>query len=202
MLSRLLPLPPPLQPSHLSCAPDPTLLCSPYVPQPLGCTLPGLWCAPDFSDWCVCRCRPCHLCRPCRPACAGDLLAKCLNQEGGSDNPGSCSRPQGYSPYRAAAPAWRCDAMIRLRCRNPFVTYTSIPHCAAFPLLACLVTMVVSNKLSASRCEQEVRTDSFIHSFSTQTGRLLLEGGPLWPGQPGPPSPPGACSVLEGCAQR
>ena len=39
-------------------------------------------------------------------------------------------------------------------------------------------------------------------SFSTQTGRLLLEGGPLWPGQPGPPSPPGACSVLEGCAQR
>ena len=29
----------------------------------------------------------------------------------------------------------------------------------------------------------------FIHSFSTQTGRLLLEGGPLWPGQPGPPSP-------------
>ena len=42
----------------------------------------------------------------------------------------------------------------------------------------------------------------FIHSFSTQTGRLLLEGGPLWPGQPGPPSPPGACSVLEGCAQR
>ena len=31
----------------------------------------------------------------------------------------------------------------------------------------------------------------FIHSFSTQTGRLLLEGGPLWPGQPGPPFPPG-----------
>ena len=46
------------------------------------------------------------------------------------------------------------------------------------------------------------KVHSFIHSFSTQPGRLLLEGGPLWPGQPGPPSPPGACSVLEGCAQR
>ena len=47
-----------------------------------------------------------------------------------------------------------------------------------------------------------VTLPQFIHSFSTQPGRLLLEGGPLWPGPPGPPSPPGACSVLEGCAQR
>ena len=76
-------------------------------------------------------------------------------------------------------------------------------------LAAWLSVNITPSSVRGSRCAtvqkmaaSSALIHSFIHSFSTQPGRLLLEGGPLWPGQPGPPSPPGACSVLEGCAQR
>ena len=66
----------------------------------------------------------------------------------------------------------------------------------------CSLDLWREQDLTSTTTDRQTDLPLFIHSFSTQTGRLLLEGGPLWPGQPGPPSPPGACSVLEGCAQR